>query len=68
MELLKQTQKIPINLIKTYQQMLMSNPSSRLNTNKILECDYFDNNFVKTCLFLENITLKETYEKDKFFQ
>ena len=48
--------------------MLSSSPKSRLNPSKFLESEFFDNEFVETCLFLETIALKEPHEKDKFFK
>jgi len=51
-----------------YQQIFNSNPTARLNPSKLLESKYFSNPFVDTCVFLENIALKEAYEKTKFFK
>jgi hypothetical protein len=52
----------------SYKQMLSSSPKSRLNPQKFLESEYFENEYVETCLFLETIALKEAHEKDKFFK
>eukprot|EP01133_Synstelium_polycarpum_P007413 gene7413-8670_t len=41
---------------------------ARLNPAKFLDCPYFHNLFVETCVFLENITLKDNFEKEAFFK
>jgi len=69
MEDLKKVGNIPKNLLRDYQQMLTSNAANRLDLAEfVAESDFFDNNYVQTCLFLENIALKEAQEKDKFFK
>lgn len=65
---LKKVGNIPKEMLPMYQSMLSSNPSARPNPQKLLESNYFNNNYVETCQFLENITLKEAYEKEKFFK
>jgi len=68
MEDLKKTQNIPKNLLPEYQQMLHSNPTNRLDPAGILESEFFNDNYVETCLFLEEIALKDPAEKEKYFR
>jgi len=65
---LKKTSNIPKTLLGAYQQLLISNPAQRLSLSKFLESSYFLNPYVETCLFLEQINLKDDVEKDKFFK
>jgi hypothetical protein len=60
--------KIPKVLQESYKAMLHSNPKARMNTQEIMESDYFQNPYVETCQFLETIALKELHEKEKFFK
>eukprot|EP01117_Protostelium_nocturnum_P013793 TRINITY_DN5190_c0_g1_i1.p1 TRINITY_DN5190_c0_g1~~TRINITY_DN5190_c0_g1_i1.p1 ORF type:complete len:456 (-),score=133.35 TRINITY_DN5190_c0_g1_i1:52-1281(-) len=69
MEDLKKIGKIPKELLPQYQQMLSSNPSKRPNPQNVLkESQYFQNPFVQTCLFLEQIALKDQAEKEAFIR
>jgi hypothetical protein len=34
----------------------------------LLESPFFDNNYIKVCLFLENLAIKDAYERDSFFK
>eukprot|EP01114_Cavostelium_apophysatum_P021254 TRINITY_DN7366_c0_g1_i1.p1 TRINITY_DN7366_c0_g1~~TRINITY_DN7366_c0_g1_i1.p1 ORF type:complete len:732 (-),score=205.55 TRINITY_DN7366_c0_g1_i1:36-2231(-) len=65
---LKKIGKIPKDLVSSYQQLLTSSPKTRLNPSKLLESPYFGNSYVETCLFLEQITLKDSVEKERFFK
>eukprot|EP01116_Phalansterium_solitarium_P010427 TRINITY_DN2518_c0_g1_i1.p1 TRINITY_DN2518_c0_g1~~TRINITY_DN2518_c0_g1_i1.p1 ORF type:complete len:767 (-),score=203.57 TRINITY_DN2518_c0_g1_i1:2137-4437(-) len=65
---LKRLGNIPKTLVGQYQQLLSSNPSARLNPAAVLTSEYFNNVVVETCQFLEQITLKDQYDKDKFFR
>ena len=51
-----------------YQQIFTATPQSRLNPKTLLDSKYFINSFVDTCVFLENITLKDNFEKENFFK
>ncbi|EGG15150.1 SCY1 family protein kinase [Cavenderia fasciculata] len=59
---------IPKSLQPSYQKCFSSKPEQRLNPQKFLESSYFSNIFVETCTFLENITLKDQFEKETFFK
>ncbi|GAM20001.1 hypothetical protein SAMD00019534_031760 [Acytostelium subglobosum LB1] len=60
--------KIPKEVHTSYQKCFAAKAESRLNPSKFLECPYFNNIFVETCVFLENITLKDNFEKEAFFK
>ncbi|EGC35135.1 hypothetical protein DICPUDRAFT_55347 [Dictyostelium purpureum] len=60
--------EVPKILHGGYQKLFSVKTESRLNPNKLLESQYFQNVFVETCVFLENITLKDTFEKEQFFK
>ncbi|KYQ93598.1 hypothetical protein DLAC_04973 [Tieghemostelium lacteum] len=59
---------IPKQLHQQYQKCFSSKTESRLNPQKFLESSYFQNIFVETCVFLENITLKDNFEKESFYK
>ncbi|KAF2069881.1 hypothetical protein CYY_008803 [Polysphondylium violaceum] len=60
---------IPKILHPQYQKCFSTKPETRLNPTKFLEtAPYFQNSFVEICVFLENITLKDTFEKETFFK
>jgi SCY1-like protein 1 len=66
---LKQTQLLPRPLQEYYMKLVTSSPKSRLEVSRLVdECTYFSNPLVDTCLFLETIAIKESYEKDNFFR
>ncbi|XP_074603845.1 N-terminal kinase-like protein yata [Brevipalpus obovatus] len=69
---LKTTSKIPADLIASYKKLLESNPKTRLSAaDFVRECrakgSYMKNTFVDSMLFLEEIQIKETGEKNRFF-
>ncbi|PRP76739.1 hypothetical protein PROFUN_11742 [Planoprotostelium fungivorum] len=68
MEELKRPGNIPKDLLPVYQKMLHSNPDNRIEPAEILTSSYFQNNYVETCLFLEEMALKDAAEKEKFFR
>ncbi|KAK4785852.1 hypothetical protein SAY86_002541 [Trapa natans] len=58
-----------LSLLSDYQRLLSSTPSRRLNTSKLLEnSEYFQNKLVDTIHFMEILSLKDSVEKDSFFQ
>lgn len=69
---LKSIGKIPKRLTGVFNDLMSSNPRSRLSSLKFIEkcCQksgFMDNHFVNTLLFLEKIQIKEQSEKTKFF-
>ncbi|KAI8906841.1 armadillo-type protein [Gorgonomyces haynaldii] len=65
--------KIPKHLIPFYQRLLQENPKQRLSFQKFLEMarkpkHYFDHSFIESSLFLEEIALKSTEEKEEYIQ
>lgn len=65
---IKNLDQIPKQLHQAYQKSFAVKTESRLNPQKFLESPYFQNVFVETLVFLENITLKDTFEKEQFFK
>jgi len=66
---LKEVTRLPVGVRETYVKLLSASPRHRLATDRILDCPYFaDNEFIETCLFLEQISIKDSFEKDKFFR
>jgi SCY1-like protein 1 len=64
---------IPQNLYKHFQGFLQADPRSRLDFPSFLDHaasrgSYFDDDFVSTSLFLEQIALKESHEKDQYLE
>jgi len=51
-----------------FQLTTSTNPKARITMAKLLEAPYFSNALIETCLFLENITIKDTFEKENFFK
>eukprot|EP00798_Chlamydomonas_sp_ICE-L_P002840 gene2840-17741_t len=68
MENLRRTDGIPQALLQDYQKLLSSNPSRRLNPNKMAECKFLNNRLVDVVNFMENISVKDSMEKDTFFK
>ncbi|ROT76596.1 N-terminal kinase-like protein [Penaeus vannamei] len=69
---LKNTQKLPKNLIETYAKLVGTNPGARPNPRDVVEDlrkpgQFFRNDLIETLLFLEEIQLKDANEKHKFF-
>lgn len=65
---LKRAGNIPKDLFSVVSQVTAINPKTRTNTLKPLENPYFSNPLVETCVFLENITIKDSFEKEAFFK
>ncbi len=68
---LKTKGNIPQNLFQFYKGLVIEDPEKRLTIEKFLELNstvgkYFDDDFIKNCLFLENFSLKEQSEKQQF--
>lgn len=63
--------QIPISLFRHYGSLLHNDPVARLSIEKFLLFSsapkgYFENNFVSTSLFLEQLALKDKLEKEQF--
>eukprot|EP00002_Diphylleia_rotans_P009155 TRINITY_DN1917_c0_g1_i1.p1 TRINITY_DN1917_c0_g1~~TRINITY_DN1917_c0_g1_i1.p1 ORF type:complete len:813 (-),score=185.05 TRINITY_DN1917_c0_g1_i1:47-2485(-) len=65
---LKSVGQIPPKLVSLYQQLLNQQPKARLPCNKVLESDFFKSQLVEVNLFLENLALKDSQEKETFFK
>uniref|UniRef100_A0A8C1AHI3 N-terminal kinase-like protein n=1 Tax=Cyprinus carpio carpio TaxID=630221 RepID=A0A8C1AHI3_CYPCA len=65
--------KIPKQLVPHYCELVGANPKIRPNPARfLLNCrspgGFMNNSFVESCLFLEEIQIKEPAEKQQFFQ
>ena len=63
--------KIPSSLFRHYRSLTVVNPSDRAPLEKFLKMTltangYFDDKFIKTSLFLEQLALKDKIEKEDF--
>lgn len=63
--------KIPKSLLKCYKSLLSQSPQSRITFSKFIEVcrqpnGYFDNDFVKSSVFLDEIALKTPAEKESY--
>uniref|UniRef100_A0A061S498 SCY1-like protein 1 n=1 Tax=Tetraselmis sp. GSL018 TaxID=582737 RepID=A0A061S498_9CHLO len=68
-EQLRNTECIPEGLRQDYQRLLSSQPTRRLNPAKLVsESGFLKNTLVKTVVFLENLSVKDSAEKDQFFR
>jgi len=70
---LQAVSKIPRKLLPQYCELVTANPKSRLNPKNFQEdCkktgQYFDNDFVRANLFLQEIQIKDISEQKEFFQ
>mmetsp|Transcript_3263 Transcript_3263/g.5239 ORF Transcript_3263/g.5239 Transcript_3263/m.5239 type:complete len:709 (+) Transcript_3263:49-2175(+) len=65
---LSQIEFIPDKLQQGYQRLLNRSPAKRLSPKALLDCPFFNNPYVKTCLFLENLAIKDSFERDSFFK
>jgi SCY1-like protein 1 len=59
---------IPKELQSVYQKLLAGQAPKRLKPKALLDAEFFNNNYVKACLFLENLAIKDAYERDSFFK
>ena len=58
---------IPPTLTPEYKKLLATNPANRLNPKYLLDGTFFQNELVSTVVFLENLAIKSTEEKNAFF-
>jgi SCY1-like protein 1 len=66
---LKNLTQFPATLKEEYPKMLSASGRARWSCERFLESNYFrDSAFVQACLFLEHLTIKDSFEKDKFFR
>ena len=66
---LRETQHIPQVLLKDYQRLLGSQPAKRYNPKKLVDnSSLFANKLVETITFLDNLSLKDSIEKEQFFR
>lgn len=63
---LKNTQNIPSSLKDEYIKLLSVSPRTRLSCERLIDSPYFQNEFVRTCIFLETISIKDASEKENF--
>jgi hypothetical protein len=64
---------IPKNIIVAYRQLTTTTPQNRSDLNKFIDSSlltgqFFDNEYIKTALFLENISMKDSQEKVTYFK
>ncbi|XP_076052648.1 N-terminal kinase-like protein yata isoform X2 [Oratosquilla oratoria] len=69
---LKMTAKLPKVLLPTYCELVHSNPNSRPNPKDVIEQlrrpgQFFHNDLIETLIFLEEIQIKDSNERQKFF-
>ncbi|KAJ1659668.1 Nuclear aminoacylation-dependent tRNA export pathway component [Dispira simplex] len=70
---LSQPQAIPKAMGRSYRQLITTNPTVRWAVGRFLTTGtqtrgFFDNEFIRTNLFLENLSIKDKDEKILFFQ
>lgn len=65
---LKDLKKLPTSLKEEYSKLLNGPPQARLTGELFLKSTFFNNFFVETCLFLENLTIKDSLDKERFFK
>ncbi|PRW61211.1 putative inactive serine threonine- kinase scy1 isoform X1 [Chlorella sorokiniana] len=65
---LRNTDRIPKDLLPHYQRLLASQPARRLNPRAILEAGVLRNRLAEAASFLESLAIKDTMEKDAFFK
>ena len=65
---LREIDQIPKSLLKDYQRLLGSQPARRYNPKKLIENkEAFSNKLVETITFINNLALKDSIEKERFF-
>ncbi|GFH06115.1 protein kinase domain-containing protein, partial [Haematococcus lacustris] len=65
---LRRTDSIPPALLGDYQKLLSSAPTRRLNPAKVAECKFLNNRLVDVVAFMENISVKDSMDKESFFK
>lgn len=68
MEDLKNIEKIPQKIKPYYQKLLASQPARRLNPADLLDSGVLKNDLLAMVTFLQNLAMKDSIEKDSFFQ
>jgi SCY1-like protein 1 len=58
--------KMPRNLISAFNQLILDNPVARMPLPALLNHGYFNNTMVETCLFLDNLSLKDPVTIETF--
>eukprot|EP01128_Nolandella_sp_AFSM9_P005996 TRINITY_DN300_c0_g1_i1.p1 TRINITY_DN300_c0_g1~~TRINITY_DN300_c0_g1_i1.p1 ORF type:complete len:763 (-),score=125.41 TRINITY_DN300_c0_g1_i1:149-2437(-) len=64
---LKQVHLLPPELKDEYTRLLTANPGRRGTAEDTLRSKYFKSPLVETCLFLEEINVRDGKEKERFF-
>jgi SCY1-like protein 1 len=65
---LKQVEVLPQELKEQYIALITANHQRRAKVQDLINrSSYFQNPFVESCLFLEEINVKDGYEKERFF-
>ncbi|RKP38644.1 armadillo-type protein, partial [Dimargaris cristalligena] len=70
---LSHTDTIPSTMLRAYKQLLAPAPNSRMTVAQFMAAgtqprSFFDNEFIRTNLFLENLSVKDVKEKNEFFR
>jgi SCY1-like protein 1 len=65
---LTRNNKIPKELQQVYKKLLSKSSTSRPDMNTVLSNDYFLTEMVDTQIFLEEITLKDEFDTNKFLE
>jgi SCY1-like protein 1 len=72
-EQLNKSGDMPMNIFPHYQRLLAHDPKKRPSVADLIQAgsypkSFFDNDFIRTAEFLENITVKDNADKIKFFR
>eukprot|EP01135_Chromosphaera_perkinsii_P010147 Nk52_evm13s2039 gene=Nk52_evmTU13s2039 len=64
---------VPRTVVKFYKEMVAGNPESRPKPQRVMQAmqkkgGYFNNEFINTSLFLEEIAIKDVEQKVKFYE
>jgi SCY1-like protein 1 len=65
---LRDTAELPAALLPLYQKLLASQPPRRLDPARLARDGALRNRLVELCAFLENLSLKDSAEKEAFFK
>lgn len=65
---LKNTTNLPVDIRKDYVKLLRGSGKQRMPAKEFLDSAYFDKSLVTVCLFLETLSIKEQFEKNRFIK
>ncbi|KAL0488709.1 hypothetical protein AKO1_015856 [Acrasis kona] len=65
-DLKRSPHRMPKKLVSSYNHLIQDNPAQRIPLPNFIAVPFFNNNMVETCLFLDNLSLKDPVSIETF--